>query len=514
MDQIWVYTLSLVLISIFSCIFIIFVLKMYQKTEQKQSINPPSPPHFPVIGHLHLLKQPLHRFLQELSYKYGPIYSLKFGFRPVIVISSPTIVEECFTKHDLILANRPRLLVGKHLHYDWTTLGAASYGPLWRKLRRVTTLEFFSNTKLNSTVDIRGEEMNLLVKGLFGIGKRDFVKVEMRPKFSELAFNVVMRMVTGKRYFGDEVEGVEEAKLFRGIVRDVSELSGAANPVDFFPSLRWFGVGKIEKKMLVVRGKMDDFLNCMIEECKRNKMDDMVNALTKKAMIYKLLDMQEKDPQNYSDEIIKGIIMIMLTAGTDTTSVTMEWALSLLLNHPKVLNKARLEIDNYVQNHRLLNESDIPYLPYIQNIVSETLRLFPAVPLLSPHEPSEDCTIAGYHVQRGTMVLINAWAIHRDTHLWDEPSRFRPERFEDMKIDDSRLVPFGLGRRSCPGAKLANRMVVLALGLLIQCFEWEKVGQKDVDLDEGFGLGMPKATPLEVMCRVRDSMDSVSITYK
>ncbi|XP_074321674.1 cytochrome P450 81Q32-like [Silene latifolia] len=502
MDQIWVYSLTL---SSIIPLILFLISKMYKKQNKKA---PPGPKPLPIIGHLHLIKQPLHRFLQQLSSQYGQFYSLRFGFRPVVVISSPSIVEECFTKHDIVLANRPRLLVGKHLNYDWTTLGAVSYGPLWRDLRRVVTLEFFSNIRLNLLSHIRREEVGLLAKDLFKQGKNEFVEIEMRPKFSELSFNVIMRMVTGKRYFGAEAEGLEEAMVFRGIARDVSDLSGASNLVDCFPFLRWFGVWELEKKMLEVRKKMVDFLDCLIDECRNNKSEAGFDAQNRTPLIYKLLNLQESNPLSYSDQIIKGIIMIMLTAGTDTTSVTLEWALSLLLNHPHILEKARLEIDASIGKDRLVEETDLHNLPCVQNIINETFRLFPAAPLLVPHEPSEDCTIAGYYVPKGTMVLINAWAIHRDPKLWEDSLSFKPERFEGKHGDEykSKLVQFGLGRRSCPGASMANKVLGLTLATLIQCFEWENIGQEKVDLDEGFGLSLPKAIPLKAMCKARQNI--------
>lgn len=150
----------------------------------------------------------------------------------------------------------------------------------------------------------------------------------------------------------------------------------------------------------------------------------------------------------------------MLIAGTDTSAVTIEWALSLLLNHPNVLQKARKEIDNYKSNNDLIDEVDLPKLPYLQCIINETLRLFPAAPLLVGHTASEDITISGYHIDKGKTCLINAWAIHRDPNLWEDPLSFRPERFEGLKSEEYRftLIPFGLGRRSCPGAGFANRV--------------------------------------------------------
>ncbi|KAL0337440.1 UNVERIFIED_CONTAM: cytochrome [Sesamum calycinum] len=202
----------------------------------------------------------------------------------------------------------------------------------------------------------------------------------------------------------------------------------------------------------------------------------------------------------------------MLLAGTDTSVVTIEWAMSALLNHPEKLDKARAEIDNFIGNNRLVNESDLSKLPYLQNIILETFRLFPAAPLLVPHEASADCTLGGYDIPQGTIILINAWAIHRDPLVWDDPISFNPERFEGAgEVGPTKLLPFGMGRRSCPGMGLANRVVGLALVSLIQCFEWQRIGDALVDLTEGEGLSMPKLTPLEAMCRARDVLHKVLV---
>lgn len=191
--------------------------------------------------------------------------------------------------------------------------------------------------------------------------------------------------------------------------------------------------------------------------------------------------------------------------------MTIEWALTLLLNHTEKLEKATKELDQVIGEDRLADESDIPKLPYLQNIVYETLRLFPAVPLLSPHESSDECIIGCYNVPRKTMLLVNAWAMHRDPQLWDDPTSFKPERFEGLEVDayKLKLIPFGLGRRSCPAAGLANRVVALTLATLLQCFDWRKISKEQIDMSEGEGLTMPKATPLEAMCKVRGNMIKV-----
>ena len=199
----------------------------------------------------------------------------------------------------------------------------------------------------------------------------------------------------------------------------------------------------------------------------------------------------------------------MLSTGTDTSANTMEWALSLLLNNPEVLLRAQAEIDNYTGQRRLIEESDLANLPYLQCIVYETLRMYPADPLIPPHESSEECTVGGFRIPRGTMLLVNLWAIQNDPKRWAEPRKFIPERFQGFRGENNQgftMFPFGAGRRGCPGEAFAMRMVGLTLGSLIQCFEWKRISQEMVDMSEGGGLTMPKVQPLVAKYRPRTSV--------
>ncbi|CBI36292.3 unnamed protein product, partial [Vitis vinifera] len=198
-----------------------------------------------------------------------------------------------------------------------------------------------------------------------------------------------------------------------------------------------------------------------------------------------MLSLQEKEPDYYTDQIIRGLMLVLLGAGTDTTATTIEWTLSLLLNNPHALKKAQMEIDNHLGNNHLIQESDLNQLPYLHCIIKESQRMYPAGPII-PHESSGECTVGGYRIPHGTMLLVNLWAIQNDP---------RKHGF--------RLMPFGSGRRGCPGEGLALRMVGLVLGSLIQCFDWESVGEGMVDMSEGTGLTLPKAQPLLVRCRPR-----------
>uniref|UniRef100_A0ACD5WPA3 Uncharacterized protein n=1 Tax=Avena sativa TaxID=4498 RepID=A0ACD5WPA3_AVESA len=181
--------------------------------------------------------------------------------------------------------------------------------------------------------------------------------------------------------------------------------------------------------------------------------------------------------------------------------------MSLLLNKPEVLLKASEEIDACIgEPARLLEATDLPKLQYLRSIIMETLRLYPPAPLLVPHESSADCTVGGFHIPQGTMLLVNTFAIHRDPGLWDEPTSFIPERFEDGINGGKMVIPFGMGRRRCPAEHLGMQMVGLALGTMIQCFDWERVGEELVDMTEGSGLTMPKQLPLDALYQPRPSM--------
>ncbi|KAL2499625.1 Cytochrome [Abeliophyllum distichum] len=486
MESIWLCT----------ALSLFVVLVSFKFLSAKKSKLPPSPaPALPFIGHLHLLKQPLHRTFHHFSQKLGPIFSLRFGNHLVVVVSSSTVVEECFTKNDIVLANRPHSLKSKYLGYNYTSIVSAPYGEHWRNLRRFSTVEIFSSSRLNMFLSIRQDEIKLLLQKLYRNSRSDFAKVELKSLFSELSFNIIMRMVAGKRYFGED-EDSEEAKHFRELIDQAFELGVASNPGDFIPFLRWIDYKGYEKNLAGLSKNMDAFLQGLIDEHRLNKNEN--------TMIDHLLSLQASQPEYYTDTIIKGVMMVMLNAGTDTSAVTIEWALSVLLNHPEKLEMAKSEIDSIVGNDRLIEESDLSKLHYFQAIISETFRLFSAAPLLLPHESSDDCKIGGYDIPRGTMLLVNAWAIHRDPLVWDDPTSFKPERFEVGEFGPSQLITFGMGRRSCPGVGLAQRVVGLTLGSLIQSFEWQRIDEKKIDLTEGKGISMPKAVPLEARCRARN----------
>ncbi|WOL17657.1 hypothetical protein Cni_G26450 [Canna indica] len=461
----------------------------------------------PVIGHLHLLRGPLHRSLASLSARCGSAALLRFGSRPVLVVFSAAAVEECFTTNDICFSNRPLLLSGVHFNYNGTTLATVPYGPEWRNLRRIAALPLFSSARLSALAPLRAAHVHSLLRSLSrGDG---FHRVEIRPRLVELLLNTLMEMVVGKRH-GD-------GKRFARIVEEAFHLSGTAEPEDFLPFLRLLGVSKVNKRMQRLQKEIDGLLQEMVDERRRKKMEgekERGDHDGKETLVDVLLSMQEMEPKYYTDIIIKGMIEIMILAGTDTTAVTIEWAMALLLNHPDVMRKLHDEIETFVGHQRLVSDSDLPNLVYLNNVIKETLRLFPPGPLLVPRESTTECRIAGISVPRGTMLLVNAYKVHRDPELWKDPTQFKPDRFErtttkGVKGEGYRFVPFGGGRRRCPGEAMALRSIKLTLVSLIQCFEWKRVGEEEVDLSEGEGLTVPMATPLQALYMPRPAMIDV-----
>ncbi|KAI3522067.1 hypothetical protein L1887_11545 [Cichorium endivia] len=222
---------------------------------------------------------------------------------------------------------------------------------------------------------------------------------------------------------------------------------------------------------------------------------------------------EEEFPGHDHDTVIKATCLTMLIGGLDTTSVTLTWALSLLLNNPKTLKIAQDEIDEHVGRKRPVEESDLKHLVYIDAIFKETLRLYPPGPFGLPHETMEDCVVQGYNIPSGTRLMLNLWKMHRDPNIWPNPYEFQPGRFLtshkdiDLKGNHFELLPFGTGRRVCPGILYALQAARLALATLIQQFELKNASNEPVDMTEVFGVTVSKATPLEVLLAPRLSLD-------
>jgi len=263
-----------------------------------------------------------------------------------------------------------------------------------------------------------------------------------------------------------------------------------------------------------LKTKREAFVQNMIAKHRRKKrsFSNTEEGDEKRKNIIDVMLLLQESEEFYTDDIIKAIIKVMLIGGTATTITTLEAAVSFLISHPDEFNKARDEIDSNVGQTRLMDDSDLSKLKYLNCIVNETLRLGPTVQLNTLHESSRDCFVQGFSVPSGTMLIVNTWALHNDPQLWHDPTQFKPERFDgvDGEKVGFKFVPFGSGRRVCPGESLARRFIALALGSLIQCFDWEKAEENYEAGGNGSGNGnarkIDKEKLMEVVFRPRRAL--------
>ncbi|RZC91578.1 hypothetical protein C5167_027637 [Papaver somniferum] len=467
-------------------ISLLLISNLFSKKSTTKN-KPPSPPAFPIIGHLYLImKKPLHEVLIDLSDRYGDVLHLRLGSQSVLALSSPSSIEECLTKNDIIFANRPHAVVAKHLGYDNKTLEWVSYGSDWRNLRRVMNMDIFSHSSLQKTSNIRNEEVQYMLHQLYqrslsSSSTEIFHEVDLRPMFFEFGFNIIMKIVSGKRSY----KGSKKWSFDRLITESFLP-ERLIHTVDLFLT---------EKKLKQGRKNKDAFLDELIQEYldTSSKADNDVVDERKaehKPLIGVLMCLQRDEPETYTHEVVKGIIGTMFSGGIGTSVDTMVAAMSLLVKHPEALAKLRDEIDFHVEEGCFISESDLPKLSYLQCVIQESLRLHPAVTIPLPHLLSQDCTVAGYDIPRGTWLSINIWGIMRDPKWWDEPTKFIPERFDretaikEGKMDGFHWIPFGAGRRGCPASGMAFRAISLAIGGLVQCFEWKRVDHDDEVIEE------------------------------
>ncbi|KAI3802366.1 hypothetical protein L1987_30498 [Smallanthus sonchifolius] len=327
----------------------------------------------------------------------------------------------------------------------------------------------------------------------------------MKKWCGELNMNTMLKIVAGKRYTGG-VEGEDEEEMMscREVIREWFQYLGKFLVADALPFLDWLDLGGYEKTMKRVARELDSMFGKWLEEHRQKRSSG--NATKVNDFIDVMIQVVEDDDlAGYNvDTIIKAMCESLIAGGADTSTVMLTWALSLLLNNRYALIKAQEELDTQVGKDRQVNESDIKNLVYLQAVVKETLRLYLATFLGGPRAFTKDCTVAGYHVSKGTWLLTNTWKLHCDPKLWSDPCEFRPERFLtfdqkglDVKVMDFEFIPFGAGRRSCPGIRLADQMLHSVLATFLQNFEISTPNGEPVDMTAIAGLTNAKESPLE-----------------
>lgn len=411
--------------------------------------------------------------------------------------------------HDVIFSDRPSTKTGNKLLYNGKDVAGAKYGEFWRQMKSICVLHLLSTKRVRSFRSVREEEMVLMMEK---IEKSISLSVNLTEMLMSFTNDMICRVAFGRKYGGKE-----GGNDFKKMLREFLEMLGSFRVGDFIPWLGWTNwIGGWDAKVERVAKEFDCFLEGVVREHEdrrlrvdgQGKDEDREDNEKVNDIVDVLLEVQSDEKVGFpiDRDSIKALILDMFSGGTDTTYTVLEWAMTELLRHPTVMHELQKEVREITGEKSYANEDDLEKMKYLKAVIKETLRLHPPIPLLVPRLSTQDAKINGYDIPGKTAVIINAWAIHRDPAFWDEPEKFNPERFmnspTDFRGQDFQLIPFGGGRRICPGISFAIANNELVLANLVNKFDWTLPGgakPESLDTDECTGLTIHRKTPLFVV---------------
>ncbi|XP_062191558.1 indole-2-monooxygenase-like [Phragmites australis] len=470
----------------------------HNSREQLLSKLPSPPRKLPVIGHLHLVGSLPHVSLGDLAAKHGRdgLLLLRLGAVPTLIVSSPRAAQAVLRTHDHVFASRAYSPVTNILFYGSTDVAFCPYGEHWRQVKKIATTHLLTNRKVRSYRHAREQEVRLVV-GKIREAAAAGTAMDLSNLLNAFANDVVCHAVSGK-FFREEGRN----KLFRELVEANSSLIGGFNLEDYFPVLVRLDMVKrmVCAKAQKVNKMWDDLLEKLIDG-HASKPASERDGDDERDFIDVLLSVQQE--YKLTKDHIKALLVDMFDAGTDTTFVVMEYAMVELMQNPHLMKKLQAEVRTTMtqgkgKGNGMVTEDDISDMAYLKAVVKETLRFHPPAPLLAPHLSMADCDIEGYTIPSGTRVIVNSWALARDPSYW-KSAEFMPERFMeggsaaamDYKGNDIMYLPFGTGRRMCPGINFAISTVEVMLANLVYHFNWELppgLMDRGIDMTESFGI--------------------------
>ncbi|CAH8362878.1 unnamed protein product [Eruca vesicaria subsp. sativa] len=484
-------------ILLFLCFFSLLCYTLFFR-KPKDFTLPPSPPSLPIIGHLHLLLSVLiHRSLQKLSSKYGSILYLRIFSSPIVLVSSASVAYEIFRAHDVNISSRGFPPSEDSLFAGSSSFISAPYGDYFKFMKKVLVTNLLGTQALKRSRRVRADELDRFYNKLYeNAGKKE--TVEIFEEALKLTNNSICKLIMGRCC--PEEEGVVER--LKELATELDFLSKKILFANLLPSwLKKLVLSLFKKEVKVLSNSFNELLEKILVEHEEKQGEqhqdkDLIDMLL---AAYGDENAEYKITRNH----IKSFYVDLLFAGITNSALPIQWILAEIINSPKTLERLRRELDSMVGTTRLIQETDLPNLPYLQAVVKEGLRLHPPEPIFERFF-QEGCKVGGFYVPEKTTLMVNAYAVMRDPKYWADPDEFKPERFldtwqeEERKEQALKYIPFGSGRRGCPGENLAHILIGTAIGVMIQGFEW-RFKEDKVNMEEAVaGLSLTMAHPL--MC--------------
>ncbi|PAN37153.1 hypothetical protein PAHAL_7G015300 [Panicum hallii] len=463
---------------------------------------PPGPWTLPIIGSIHHVIGGLgHRTMAELSRRHGPLMFLRFGEVPTLVVSSAEAAELVMRTHDLAFCSRPTTSVTIDIvGCKGKGIGFAPYGDRWRQMKKIVVMELLSAAQVKRIESLRAEEVGRLLRSVAAAGVGAGGVVNVSEEVKALAPDLVARAIFGGT--------CAEKSDFVIQYDEVSKLVSGFFPEDLFPSsrlVRCLSTG--ERRLVRSYGRIQQIIANAIESRRADKNGGACRP-DQEDLLGVLLRLQEEDSLTFplTSEIIGAVMFDIFGGATTTIGSTLEWAMSELIKKPEAMQRAQQEVREVLGGSRgVVTNTDLVGLGYLRMVIKEVLRLHPPNPLLVPRESREDCELLGYHIPKGTKVLVNAFAISRDPRYWNDPEAFNPERFENSNVDYKgthfEFTPFGSGRRQCPAIMFGTSTLEIALANLLYHFDWvlpDGLSPELVDMSEKYGMGVSKKMDLHL----------------
>ncbi|KAG0583545.1 hypothetical protein KC19_3G145500 [Ceratodon purpureus] len=500
------------------------VIVLYVRGQaQRQKDLPPGPQPWPMVGNLPALAGAmLHQNLQQLAAKFGPVMYLRLGSVPCVVVSTAEVARALVRASDEHLLSRPKLLSFSILSENRTMGTAPGPGKLWHSLRKFGSSELLSVNRVASYEGSRREELSNMMQVLLETSNKGEA-INLKFWLFQTAANLTTRMLVNKRiYYGSKANSYQEEieKEFEQVLKDRVHYLTAPVISDYVPWLRFFSetMQGWRSKMEAHRDREMSLFGKILELDKRRKRAAKGEADA--SYIPGFVDVMMEAPVDngkvLDDKFIIKQAVEYFTAAVETSSTALELAMAELVANPEIMKRAQEEVDTIAGKDRLVQESDIPNLPFLTAVMKETFRMHPSLPLGFPRESTAPIEALGYKIPARTRITFSAYAIHRDPAVYEHPDEFNPNRFLQQHrnvnhlaaFDSYELIPFGVGRRMCPGFNLGNIIVLLMLANLMHSYDWCVPDGGSVDpIDaEIKGLVLCLRNPLSVLPKHREGV--------